>query len=336
MRILLTGGSGTVGKEVLTLLTQKADFEIIVFDVDTKKSRAVYKNYHDKITVIYGDITQVESVEKACKLIDVVIHLAAIIPPLADENPTLAHEVNVIGTKNIILSLEKFSPKAFLLYSSSVSVYGDRLEDHLIKVTDKIEPSEGDEYGKTKIETERLIQESQLNWTIFRLSAIMGFNNHKVSGLMFHMPLATRMEITTPLDTARAFVNGISHKAALNHNIFNLGGGEKCQLTYEAFLTRNFEITGLGALTFPPKAFAEKNFHCGYYADGNDLEGILHFRKATLESYFLDLKASIPTAQRVMTKLFSPIIKKYLTSLSEPLKAMKEKDEVLINRFFKQ
>ena len=101
MRILLTGGSGTVGKEVLTLLTQKADFEIIVFDVDTKKSRAVYKNYHDKITVIYGDITQVESVEKACKLIDVVIHLAAIIPPLADENPTLAHEVNVIGTDEI-------------------------------------------------------------------------------------------------------------------------------------------------------------------------------------------------------------------------------------------
>lgn len=335
MRILLTGGSGTVGKEVLALLTQKVDCEIIVFDVNTKKSRAVYKKYQDRITVVYGDITEIESVKKVCKQIDIVIHLAAIIPPLADKKPTLAHQVNLIGTQNIILSLEAFSPKAFLFYSSSVSVYGDRLDNYLIKVGDKIQPSEGDEYAKTKIEAERLIQESQLDWTIFRLSAIMGINNHKVSGLMFHMPLATRMEITTPLDTASAFVNGIVHKIRLKHKIFNLGGGEKCRLTYENFLKRNFEIMGLGQLDFPPKAFAEKSFHCGYYADGNDLEEIVHFRKATLESYFAALKSSVPTWKRVAIKLFSPIIKMYLTRFSEPLEAIKKKDELLMNRFFK-
>ena len=37
----------------------------------------------------------------------------------------------------------------------------------------------------------------------------MGVNNYKMSGLMFYMPLETRMEIATPEDVGRAFVNGL-------------------------------------------------------------------------------------------------------------------------------
>lgn len=335
MRILLTGGSGTIGKNVLALLTQKDDCEIISFDVNNKKSRSVYKKYLDKITVIYGDITQLKDVETACKGIDCVIHLAAIIPPLADEKPILTHQVNVIGTKNLLQGLEKHSPQAFFFYSSSVSVYGDRLDDYQIKTTDFLKASLGDKYGETKIETEQMIQASSLNWSIFRLSAIMGINNHKISGLMFHMPLATKMEITTPLDTARAFVNGISKQKELNHKIFNLGGGQHCRLTYQEFITKSFDIFGLGSFNFPAKSFAEKNFHCGYYADGNDLEKIVHFRNDTLDSYFAALKASVPAWQRFMTSLFSSVIKKNLLKLSEPLHAIKDNNQVLIQRFFK-
>ena len=135
---------------------------------------------------------------------------------MTDEKPTLAHQVNVVGTQNLLQSLEKHSPQAFFFYSSSVSVYGDRLDDYLIKTTDSLRASEGDKYAETKIETEQLIPASQLDWSIFRLSVIMGINNHKMSGLIFHVPLATKMEITTPLDTASAFVNGVSKQEELN------------------------------------------------------------------------------------------------------------------------
>lgn len=334
MRVLLTGGSGTVGKEVLALLSQIRDCEIIVFDLNTKKSNVIYEKYSNQITLIYGDITQEKEVEAACKEIDFVIHLAAIIPPLADEKPTLAEQVNVVGTQNLINALEKYSPKAFFLYSSSVSIYGDRLQDYLITVNDKIQASEGDEYAKTKIKAEQLLQASQLSWSIFRLSAIIGINNHKATSLMFHMPLSTKMEITTPKDTARAFVNALSKQKELEYKIFNLGGGQHCRLTYQEFLANNFAITGLGKLNFPPKAFAEKNFHCGYYADGDDLEHIVHFRNDTLETYFSDLKASVSKPQRWLTSLFSPLIKRYLTSLSEPLQAIKEQNKPMINRYF--
>lgn len=336
MRILLTGGSGTVGKEVLKLLTQNEAYEIIAFDLKNRKSKRAYKPYLDKITLIYGNLTIQRDVEQVCQnhSIDFVIHLAAIIPPLADEKPDLAYRVNTLGTQYLIQAIEKYSPQAFFLYASSISVYGDRLENHQIKVTDTIQASLGDEYGITKIKAEQLVQTSTLKWSIFRITAIMGFNNHKISGLMFHMPLSTKMEIVTPVDTGKAFANSIEKIAAIQGKIFNLGGGENCRLTYQEFLEKNFAIMGLGKVNFPDKAFAEKNFHCGYYADGDDLEAIVHFQKATLDSYFAELAMTVPVWKRTAARVFRPLIKMYLTSLSEPLHAMKYDNEVLIERFF--
>lgn len=37
-----------------------------------------------------------------------MIHLAALIPPVADEQPELGYKVNVLGTENVIKALEEF------------------------------------------------------------------------------------------------------------------------------------------------------------------------------------------------------------------------------------
>jgi len=102
-------------------------------------------------------------------------HLAAIIPPLADKMPALAEAVNITGTKNLVECTEKFSPEAFFLYASSISVYGDRNSNPWIKVSDPLRPSYRDEYARTKIEAEKIVMSSRLKWTIFRLTAIMGW-----------------------------------------------------------------------------------------------------------------------------------------------------------------
>ena len=260
-KVLLTGASGTVGFEVLKQLNEKNQYDITVFDLKSKTSAKKFNSLSGEFKMIYGDISKSEDVEKIPANHDFVIHLTAIIPPLADEKPDLAQRVNVEGTKNLINFLEKKSPQAFMIYSSSISVYGDRLKNPEIRVTDTLIPSIGDEYAKTKIETERLIQDSNLQWSIFRLAAIMG--NHKISKLMFHMPLETSVEICTPQDTARAFVNALEHQQELQGKIFNLGGGESCRISYRNLLEKSFEIYGMGKLDFPEKAFAEKNFHCG-------------------------------------------------------------------------
>lgn len=334
MKIILTGGSGAVGQNVLNQLCENKDLQIIAFDQKNKRTEKFYEDYSDKVTVHYGDISKREDLIGMAKDVDFVIHLAAIIPPLADQKPDLAFKVNVQGTKNLISVIEEHSKDAFFLYASSVSVYGDRLDDPMIKVGDPLQPSVGDEYAKTKIQAENALQNSKLDWSIFRLSAIMGTDNHKISGLMFHMPLATSMEITTPEDTGRAFVNAIDKKTDLSKRIFNLGGGEECRISYHDFLSKSFEIFGMGELNFPKNAFANHNFHCGFYADGDDLEEIIHFRKDTITSYFEKVKASVSPMKRFAAKVFNWSVKKHLVRQSDPLKAIKGWDRKGVARYF--
>lgn len=333
IKVLLTGASGNVGFEVLKQLhTQIERYEITVFDLLTKKSSSKFAPYKASINIIYGSIFEDHDIAKINAGQDVVIHLAAIIPPLADEKPELTHQVNTVGTEKLIASLEKKSPNTFFIYSSSVAVYGDRLETPDILVSDPLIASEGDEYAITKIEAEKIITNSKLNWSIFRLSAIMG--GHKMTKLMFHQPLNTSMEITTLEDTARAFVNAIDKQDQLSKRIFNLGGGVECRALYDRFLIRSFDINGLGELDFPPKTFADKNFHCGYYQDGDDLEKILHFRRDDLDSYFEKEKQKVSPIKKFFISLFKKPIKKYLQKQSEPLIAYNTKDEEMMKLFF--
>jgi nucleoside-diphosphate-sugar epimerase len=334
-QVLLTGASGTVGKEVLKQLCELTDsYEITVFDKQSANTRSLYQNFSKNINVIYGDIADKKDISKACNNKDVVIHLAAIIPPLADKFPELAKEVNTIGTKNIIDCIEEHSQKAFLIYSSSISVYGDRNRNPFIKSTDHLKPSNRDEYARTKIEAEKLIIDSKINWTIFRLTAIMGSNNHKPTEIMFHMPLDSHLEIATPSDTGRAFVNALNHLDELNKNIYNLSGGEKCRIDYRDFLSRSFKIFGLGKLDFADNSFAKKNFHCGYYDDGDILNAILDFRKETIEDYFENLKISISPFRKIMTIILRKIIKHNLQKKSEPLGALKSNNIPDIQHYF--
>ncbi len=332
--VLLTGASGTVGFEVLKQLLEIPDLKIIVFDKKTKNSEKKLDAFNNRVEVIYGDISNKKDVEKIGSNKDYVIHLAAIIPPMADEFPKLAHKVNTEGTRNLVETLEKNSPDCFFIYSSSISVYGDRLKNPYISVGDPILPSVGDEYAITKITAEEIIQNSKLDWTIFRLAAIMG--GHKMSKLMFHQPLNTSLEIATPQDTARAFVKAISKEKVLSKRIFNLGGGESCRIDYEGFLERSFDIFGLGELNFPEKSFAEKNFHCGFYKDGDDLENILHFRKHSLEDYFEIEKEKISGFKKFGASILRKPIKHYLLKQSEPLAAYKNNNEKLKEQFFEQ
>ena len=331
-RILLTGASGTVGYETLLHLMKNTNNEITVFDLKTKRSVKMLSAFKNRIQIVHGDIGNREALEMATKEKDAVIHLAAIIPPHSDENPGLAYRVNVQGTKNLVEALEKNSPQCFFLFSSSVSVYGDRIGSPEILVTDRLIPSEGDLYGRSKVLCEEIIRQSNLSWSIFRLSAIMG--NHKISKLMFHMPLETIMEICTPEDTGRAFSNAIAFENQLKSRIFNLGGGRDCVIKYRSFLERMFASYGLGELKFPKRAYAEKNFHCGIMADGHELEKIIHFRRQDLNDYFAMVDQKVDTIQKKLTFLFRKMIKCWLLWQSEPYRAFRNENKKGMEHFF--
>ena len=148
------------------------------------------------------------------------------------------------------------------------------------------------------------------------------------------MPLTTLLEISTPVDTAKAFTEGIKQREQLSGKVFNLGGGEQCCISYREFLQRSFQLYGLGKLNFPAYAFAMRNFHCGFLVDGDILNNLLHFRHDTMESYFAQTKLSIPIMMKIFGFVFRIPIKRSLLNQSEPYRAVKTNNLNLIHHFF--
>lgn len=329
MKILVTGAAGTLGSEVVKQLEKRYDVKLFAMDLKNSKNEKILKD----VRTIWGDITDKCLWENDfVDNFDAIIHLAAIIPPLADKNPELAKSVNVEGTRNIVNAIQKKN-KTFLLYASSISVYGDRVLDYWINVGDELRPSVGDEYAKTKIEAEKIIQESKIPHSIFRLSAVM--DKPELDPLMFHMPLDTKLEIITTKDAARACINALDHERELDQNIYNLGGGRKYRTTYREFLTRMFEIYGLNIKYLNEEAFATQNFHCGYYKDSNKLNDIVDFQIGDIDDYYRETYLKVPKITRICTQMFSRPIIYFLNKSSEPLQAKMDHDEELIKRFYK-
>ncbi len=331
MRILLTGAAGSVGYETLRKLVG-TDNIITALDIPTRKNKRRLRAFRSQARIIYGSVNDASLMEELVQSADVVIHLAAVIPPLADRKPELAEQVNIGGTETIVEAIKKCNPQSFLVFSSSVSVYGDRLKNHWIKVGDPLAPSEGDFYAATKIKAEEAIRASGIRHTIFRFSAIMG--RPATDPLMFHMPLETQLEIASVRDTAEALVTAVTKLEELDGHTYNLGGGPRCRISYREFLKRMFHIYGLKADFLHERAFAKRNFHCGWYQDSDELEEILHFQHDDLESYFASVQKEIPWIVRFFTRLFSRPIIYFLTRKSEPLLAKKENDTKLVRRFY--
>jgi nucleoside-diphosphate-sugar epimerase len=332
--VLLTGASGSIGYEVFQQLLKAQIYNITIFVRKSRKNINCFKAYGNQVNILFGDLTKKEDLSQICEPYDTVIHLAAIIPPIAYKSESSTFKVNVLATQLLIHHFETYCPKAFFMFSSSVAIYGDRLKNPDIRVTDPLHDDDEDFYVQSKINAEEFVQQSRLNWTIFRLTAILGVNNHKITGLMFHMPLDTQMEITTPSDAARAFVNGTEQKSLLSKKIFNLGGGASFRTSYKELLAENFKMNGLGALDFPEKTFAEKNFHCGYMMDSDDLEVILHYREHTLADYYRLNREAIPIIRKLLTIPFRGLIKFFLRQMSEPLRAYKRNNKKEMQKFF--
>lgn len=320
-KVLLTGAFGIVGMEVLEWLI-KRNYDIRIFDIETSTNKEKSEKYKDRAEIMWGDIRNKKKVDEAVRDIDVIIHLAAIIPPLADKKPDLASEVNVGGVKNIIDAIHqlpnRIKPK--LIYTSSVSIYGDRRTNPYIKKEDPPNPNPEDYYAQQKLEAERLIQQTPLDWTIFRLTYIVSPHKLEMDPIMFEIPLDTKFEICHAEDVALALVNAIECEEVWGKTLL-IAGGKKCRTSYKNYLKRMFDIFGIGFDGFPEEAFSHDKFHCAYM-ETDTSQQLLKYQNHTIEEYYKEVEQAIGY-RYYFYKVFSGIAKYYLLKKSEYYQELK-------------
>jgi nucleoside-diphosphate-sugar epimerase len=172
MKMLITGAFGNIGKAVLEE-AYKRGHEIIVFEIDSKKTRKDARKYRKKIKkVIYGDVRNFEDVKKAVQECDSVIHLAAIIPPVSKKHRKLTFEVNYGGTVNLINVIKESKRSIPFIFTSSASVMGPtQLSDKIVDRNDPLVITGN--YEESKIKCEEFLKENADNYLIFRLAGVL-------------------------------------------------------------------------------------------------------------------------------------------------------------------
>lgn len=103
-KILITGGSGSLGQALIKKLLKTNVDTIRIFSRDEWKQVQMRSEFNDnRLRYFIGDVRDKERLSRALKNVDIVIHAAALKQmPVAEYNPFEAVKTNIIGTQNII------------------------------------------------------------------------------------------------------------------------------------------------------------------------------------------------------------------------------------------
>lgn len=126
-RYLVTGGAGFIGSHIVERLVEMGE-KVVVLDNLCEGKLENLSSVMDKITFIKGDIRDDSDLENALSGVDFVLHQAALRSvPKSIKVPLEYNDVNVTGTLKLLIKAKEHNIKR-LIYASSSSVYGERLE----------------------------------------------------------------------------------------------------------------------------------------------------------------------------------------------------------------
>ena len=123
--ILITGGTGSFGNEMIKQLIDTNIKEIRIFSRDELKQDDMRKLYNDTRLKFYiGDIRDLKSCENCIKDCDLVFHAAALKQvPSCEFYPLEAVKTNIIGTENILEASINANVSKVICLSTDKAVY---------------------------------------------------------------------------------------------------------------------------------------------------------------------------------------------------------------------
>lgn len=214
MRILITGGAGYIGTELVYALANNNDIEsITVYD---NLSRGNYNLFlgkqvnSERVKFVHGELLDSRNLRKVLKDVDVVYHLAAkVTTPFANLDGHIFEQVNHWGTAELIYALEE-NPVKQLIFVSSTAVYGSTTQP----ATEATEPRPDSFYSISKHRAEQHVQRlfTKTNTLILRLGNVYGYSKSMrfdaaINRIMFDAHYTGRITINGTGNQHRSFIH---------------------------------------------------------------------------------------------------------------------------------
>lgn len=173
-RILITGGCGFIGTNLIALLQSEGDYAVRVLDNESL-GRREYLAEFTEAEFLHGDLLDAEALRAALEGIDCVVHLAAdtrVIDSIAD--PAHNFEVNVVGTFNLLQAMREVGVSRIISASTGGAILGEVNPP----VHEEMLPLPTSPYGSSKLAMEGYLsafsQSYDFKATCLRFSNVYG------------------------------------------------------------------------------------------------------------------------------------------------------------------
>jgi nucleoside-diphosphate-sugar epimerase len=190
MDVLVTGGLGYIGSELVPLLDadDRVDRIAVVDDLSLGSPRSLKGSLSESVDFQRGDVREYGDVESAMRGCDTVVHLAAITGAASTHDrreETFA--VNYDGTENVLTAAGKLGVDNVVL-ASSCNLYGRAASTDLDETVD---PDPINPYAETKLESEGLLRASMEEFGMDGTALRMATNYGDAPGVRFNLVVNT-------------------------------------------------------------------------------------------------------------------------------------------------
>ncbi len=216
MNILVTGGAGYIGTELIYALEKENSIDtIVIYDNLSRNNYNLFlgrsKLNSNKVRFVKGTILDSRKLKVEIDKADVVFHLAAkVTTPFADHNPHEFDQTNNWGTAELTYLIEKSNVSKFI-YTSSVSVYG--ASEEKLDITTRLNPKTF--YGISKLNAEKHVERlrnSTIETYTLRLGNVYGYSKSMrfdsvINKFMFEANFRNHIRIYGDGNQMRSFIH---------------------------------------------------------------------------------------------------------------------------------